>query len=213
MNILVGRFCAVRCFLRVLMRFSLLLGLGFIQLAQGQVYQPSGKSYELTWPRGKWNGKESFRDVYCVTFPAAEQAQKVVYSMFNGNAIYLVRVLYPDNLLASIAVSTIPAGRGQDEEINRLLDLERQAEAGYEQSYNITEFSTDFGRSIALRIKDVAPKGPAVLSLWLGPFIVQQSSPLNRFRSIDSSFADPTDSRWLFYKQRPNRQLIALKLN
>jgi len=92
-------------------RLTGLLGLLLLALPSAAViaqgYELSGKSYEMTWPKGKWNGKFGFPGVYCVTFPMPDKAERLTTAMFNRNAINLTRVVYPDRLAATIAISTV----------------------------------------------------------------------------------------------------------
>src|SRR5712671_1775605 len=118
----------------------------------------------MTWSAGAWDGKHEFPHVYCVTFPAAKSALRLGHAMFNQSAIYLTHVEYPQALVAAIVVSTVPAGRLVKEEVTRLVEVERNLELEYKHDYGITQFSTEFGPTIGLRIKDVAPGGK------IGPF-------------------------------------------
>lgn len=124
-----------------------------------QTYELEGKWYTMKWSAGAWNGEHRLPNVYCVRFPAASTALELGHGFYNRSAIYLTQVLYPEKTGAFVVASTIPAGRSADEEITRLLSLERSAEAGYGTTYNITETQGLFGRTIGLRIKNVAPRG------------------------------------------------------
>ncbi len=153
------------------MRFGLFRRGGFCVLlalmnvpAFAQPYELSGKSYEMTWPKGNWKGKFGFPGVYCVTFPQAERAERLTTAMFNRNAINLTRVVYADRLAAAIAISTVPVGRSAEAEVARMAANEQMAEQAYRHSYHITQFATAFGPTIGLRINDVVPDGPG------GPF-------------------------------------------
>jgi hypothetical protein len=152
---------------RIVLLVSLIMG-SFVQAAQAQQYVLSGKSHEMSWPRGGWDGKHVFPRVYCVTFPTPDKALNLVHAMFNRNSIYLTQVDYPDKLRAAIAVSTIPAGRGADEESSRLIELNRQAEQVTGHSFGISKLVTDFGPTLAMQVKDIAPgskNGPFPLNM------------------------------------------------
>lgn len=142
-------------------RLTGLLGLLLLALPSAAViaqgYELSGKSYEMTWPKGKWNGKFGFPGVYCVTFPMPDKAERLTTAMFNRNAINLTRVVYPDRLAATIAISTVPAGRSAEQEVARMVTNEHMAEQAYRHDYHVTQFSTGFGPTIGLRINDVVP--------------------------------------------------------
>ena len=143
------------------MQFSLLglLVSFFVAATAGaQTYQPGNGASEHFDP-GTFDGKFKFSDVYCVTFPSAQNAFSFVEQWYNADAIHLVRVEYPGRFMANIVVSTVPAGRSAAEEVARLRDGERAAERAYGTNYNITDFATQFGPTIGLRIKDVAPGG------------------------------------------------------
>jgi hypothetical protein len=119
----------------------------------------AGPGSAVTFQPGSWDGKYRWTNVYCVTLPNSATARSVEERLLNNDRIHLLRVEYPSKLMANIAISTIPSGRNADEEVRRLADVERYAENAYKTSYNITEFSTKFGRTLGLRIKDVAPAG------------------------------------------------------
>ncbi len=141
-------------------RLLIALATGLIAVSSGaQTYELSGKWNTAEWTAGTWNGQHSLPGVYCLTFPAPTTAIKMGYGFFNQNGIFLTQVIYPDRSAVSIVTSTIPAGRSASEEIARLLTYERQAEAAYGVSYNIVEGNTDFGPTLSLRIKNVAPRG------------------------------------------------------
>jgi hypothetical protein len=137
----------------------LLVALVLPGLANCQTYQLEGKWYTMKWTAGSWHGEHKFPPVYCVKFPAANTALELGHGLYNRNAIYLTQVLYPEKTGAFIVTSSIPAGRSADEEINRLLSVERGAEAAYGTTYDISETQTLFGRTIGMRIRNVAPQG------------------------------------------------------
>ena len=123
-----------------------------------QQYQP-GKGAAATFEPGLWDGRFQFSNVYCVRFPSPNTAFSFSEKLFNRDAIHLARAEYLDKLMANIVVSTIPRGRTTDEEVARLVEGERAAERTYSHSYNNLEFATQFGPTVGLRIKDVAPAG------------------------------------------------------
>ena len=124
-----------------------------------QTFQLEGKWQTVKWTPGSWNGEHRLPLVYCVRFPAANAALRLGHGFYNRHSIYLTQVLYPENIGAFIVTSTIPAGRSEDDEITRILSGERDAETAYGTSYNISEIQTLFGRTIGLRIRNVAPQG------------------------------------------------------
>lgn len=134
--------------------------LAFPSVALAQQYELSSKAYTMKWLQGGWHGKHTFPGVYCVKFPNPEVAVDLAYALYNRGAIYLASVVYPENISASIVVSTIPPGRTPEFEMSRLANGERQAESAYGVSYNITEFNTAFGPTIGLRINNVADRSP-----------------------------------------------------
>jgi len=54
-----------------------------------------------------------------IAFPSPGIALDLTHAMYNKGSIYLTSVLYPDNLIANVAVSTVPAGRTAEEEVAR----------------------------------------------------------------------------------------------
>jgi hypothetical protein len=144
---------------QILRTFLLLLALLLPSSVLPQEYRLEGKWYSQEWTPGSWNGQYGLPGVYCLRFPAAKTAIRLGYGFYNKNAIFFTQVLYPEKTGAFIVTSSIPAGRGADEEITRLEALERNAESMYGISYNIAEMQTAFGRTIALKIPNVAPQG------------------------------------------------------
>ena len=135
------------------------------ELVIAQEYELTGKAYTATWsPPGTWDGQHTFPDVYCVKFPSPKTAKDLAYAFYNRSAIYLASVVYPENLVAAIVVSSIPPGRTAEFEVSRLANIEGQAARDYKTNYNITEFKTAFGPTVGLRINNVADHGKA------GPF-------------------------------------------
>lgn len=120
-------------------------------------YERDGKSYKMTWPLGGWDGKHSLPSVFCAKFPMPEQAKDLVFAFYNNKAIYHSDVIYPDNLAATITVSTVPAGRTPEFEVARLIEQKRQSESVNKINFNISEFKTDFGPTMGARIRDVMP--------------------------------------------------------
>jgi hypothetical protein len=148
-------------------------------LVAAQGYELAGKWYTMKWPPGSWSGKHSLPNVYCLTFPSASSAVELGHGFFKGGGIYLTQVLYSDQAAAYIVASTIPAGRSAEDELNRLRSNERQAEAAYGVSYNITENQSAFGTTINLRIKNVAPQGGKAPPFPLArPMISSARSPI-----------------------------------
>lgn len=151
------------------------------QLVVAQQYQLTGKAYRATFsPPGSWDGQHTFPEVYCVKFPSPKTAKDLAYAYYN-RAIFLSDVVYPENLIAAIAVSSIPPGRTAEFEVSRLANVERQAERNYKVNYNVTEFKTAFGPTVGLRINNVADRGNA------GPFPLVRalySSPAEHIHSM-----------------------------
>jgi hypothetical protein len=143
-----------------------------------QTFQLEGKWQTARWTRGSWNGEHRLPPVYCVKFPAANAALQMGHGFYNRNSIYLTQVLYPENIGAFIVTSTIPAGRSEDEEITRLLLGERDAETAYGTSYNITEMQTVLGRTIGLKIRNVAPQGGNAPFPLVRPIIRAPRAPI-----------------------------------
>jgi hypothetical protein len=127
--------------------------------ASPQTYQLEGNWHIAKWKPGSWHGEHRLASVYCLKFPAANSAIELGHGFYNRNTIYLTQVLYPEKTGAFIVTSSMPAGRSADEEITRLLSLERNAEAAYGIPYNITEMQSLFGRTIGMRIRNVSPQG------------------------------------------------------
>ena len=153
---------------KTLLSVFLFLAVGFTSAAHSENYQLSGKSYEMTWPKGGWNGSLSFPNVYCATAPSPEMAQRLTQAMFNGNAIYVGKIEYPENLLLAVVFSSIPRGRSAEGDVAKLLATNREnqerAKAG-SIVYEISELVTSFGPTIGLRLNNIESDTPST-----GPF-------------------------------------------
>jgi hypothetical protein len=143
-----------------------------------QTYQLEGKWYTFKWTPGSWHGEHRFPSVYCVKFPAASTAIELGHGLYNRNAIYFTQVLYPQKTAAFIVTSSIPAGRSADQEITRLMAVERDAETASGTSYNISEMQTPFGRTIGMRIRNVAPEADKTLFPLVRPIIRPAREPI-----------------------------------
>jgi hypothetical protein len=130
------------------------LGLAAFPLsAIGETYTLSGQAITTKYSPGSWDGKFAFPNVYCTAFPMPEKAISLRQAFFNNQAIFLVDVLYPDKLVATIAVSTVPANQDADEAIAKILNNERSVEksmATVGVGYKVSELSTDFGRTVGI---------------------------------------------------------------
>jgi hypothetical protein len=167
---------------------------GFLwcSFAIGQQYEESAKGVDARGTPGWWNGEHTFSSVLCVKFPRPEGVFRLMENLYNGNAIYLVRAEYVDKMIASVTSSTMPPGRTVEQEIPRLAEVERAAERSYGHSYNISEFSTAFGPTIGLRIRDVSPGGrngpfPLVRALYRPAKLPIESVSVHRLfaRGVD----------------------------
>jgi hypothetical protein len=140
--------------------------------AGAQEYKLTGKSYEMTWSKGTWNGAVGFPGVFCATLPAADKAESMTQAMFNNNGIYLARIEYPESLtLATIATSTVPPRKTPEEEMELLLALNRRNQSAITDAgarYDVTELRTEFGATIGLTLTNVSQgnkeSGPFPLS-------------------------------------------------
>jgi hypothetical protein len=132
-----------------------------------------------------------FSDVYCLTFPGSGSV-KVREQMYTNNAVHLARVEYSEHLMANIVVSTIPEGRSQEEEIGRIIALEKNAENAYKVDYHITTSKSDFGKMIGLRINNVAPRGRRDPFPLVRPLLKREKEPIVSM-SVHRLFVGETD--------------------
>lgn len=161
-------------------------------LALAQSYRFTQPPTEVPIPKGAWDGEHELTGVYCIKFFNANEALRLTQGFMNAGAIHFTRVIYPDALAAYIVASTIPNGRSADEEIARLLSIERSAESAYQHNYNITESGSEFGTVIGLRINDVADVGKT------GPFplvrpVIRPARPPIESMSVHRIFARGPD--------------------
>jgi hypothetical protein len=104
-----------------------------------------------------------FQDVYCLEFPAGADTQ-LQEQFFSNSAVHLVRAEYPNRTMLNVVVSTVPDGRDPNQEFDRLVEVERNLEAGYQTDYHLTVQGSGSDRVIHERIYDVTPGGKG------GPF-------------------------------------------
>jgi hypothetical protein len=123
-----------------------------------ETYQQSGKSYEMTWPKGDWDGLMGFPGVYCAKAPASGQAKMLTQTMFSGGAVYVGKIAYPNNILMAVVFSSIPAGRTAEEDVAKLLasnkDSQKRAQAA-KLTYEVDERPSKLGTMIAIRINNI----------------------------------------------------------
>ncbi|MBS4097914.1 MAG: hypothetical protein KGZ83_13870 [Sulfuricella sp.] len=153
---------------KTLLFVSLLLIGGLASVAHSESYQLSGKSYEMTWPTGGWNGGMSFPNVYCATAPFPEKAEWFTQAMFNRNTIYVGKIRYPNNLLLAVVFSSIPPGRSAEDDIAKLLATNRENQDRAKAAsivYEVSEFTTSFGPTLGLRLNNIESDTPGT-----GPF-------------------------------------------
>ncbi|WP_050476948.1 hypothetical protein [Herbaspirillum rhizosphaerae] len=167
-----------RKFQKKIVSLGIVLALGAMPVL-AQQYTLSGKTYEMTWPNGGWDGKYAFPGVFCVAFPTPDRAKRMVTGMFNRNAIHLVRTIYDQQIMAAIAVSVVPEGRDAEAEITKLADMYRQGESASGRSFGVERLTTGFGPTLGLKMKDIAPEsrnGPFPLNI--GAFYNPAKQPI-----------------------------------
>ena len=139
--------------------FSILAALSFLGLmafsitAIGETYTLSGQAITTKYSPGSWDGKFTFPNVYCTAFPIPEKAVSLRQAFFNNKTIFLVDALYPEKLVTTIAVSTVPANQDSAEAITNILNNERNNEIAMVKAgigYKVSELSTDFGRTVSV---------------------------------------------------------------
>jgi|GEM_PF-1610961 len=150
--------------------------------AIAETYTLSGQAITTRYSQGEWDGKFVFPNVYCTSFPMPEKAKQIRRAYFNNQAIHLVDVLYPDKLVATIAVSTIPASQNESEAIEKIIGNELNSEIAMQKAgagYKVSELSTNFGRTVG-----VVTTNPS-LGNRNGPF------PLSRAFFVSPSLEKP----------------------
>lgn len=141
---------------------------GMTGMARAEPYQLSGKSYEMTWPNGGWDGFLGFPGVYCARAPAPGDAKILTQAMFNGGAVYVGKIAYPNKILLAVVFSSIPAGRTAEEDVAKLFasNKDNQAHAhAVKATYEVEERPSKLGTMIALRINNIESDTPET-----GPF-------------------------------------------
>lgn len=181
---------------KLLSLFSLALALTLVAPASAQTYQLSGKSYEMTWSDGSWDGSMGFPKVYCAKAPMPEKAQTFGQAMFNGNAIYVGKILYPDNVLLAIVFSSMPAGRSAQDEFEKQLARSKATQElakAAAQVYEVSELSTKFGATVGLRINNVESDTPSTGPFPLAKNIIASKDGALLSMSVHRLFARGSD--------------------
>lgn len=120
-------------------------------------YEIKGKAHDVQQLKGDWDGKHTFPKVYCTTFPTPKKAKSLRYAFSQHGAIYLVHVYYPNDLIAAIAVSTVPATKSSQVAFEQILSNERRYEEKLKKaglSYTISEFPGAFGPVVGVVSKN-----------------------------------------------------------
>lgn len=117
------------------------------------------KAQTISLAKGKWDGKYTFPNVYCTTYPTPAKALSMSQTFYNGMSIYLVEVTYPDNLVAAVAASTIPASLDAKEIVAKILKNESSNETKFKKAglgYKVSELATSFGRTVSVVATNLA---------------------------------------------------------
>ncbi|MDD5470712.1 MAG: hypothetical protein PHP05_02195 [Sideroxydans sp.] len=117
----------------------------------GMSYELYGQATTTKLPNGTWDGYASFQNVYCTNFPTPEYAISLHQAYFNNKSVFLASVVYPDNRIASIVVSTIPEYQNEGLATELILGSERDNEAALAKdgiAYKVSTSAGMFGRSI-----------------------------------------------------------------
>ena len=181
---------------RVLSLFSLALVHELVAPAIAETYQLSGKSYEMTWTKGDWDGSMGFPKVYCAKAPMPEKAISFVQTMFNGNAIYVGKILYPDNVLLAVVFSSMPAGRSAQEEFEKQLARSKESQERARAAallFEVSELSTKFGPTVGVRINNVESDTPNTGPFPLAKNIVARKDGALSSMSVHRLFAKGSD--------------------
>jgi hypothetical protein len=132
---------------------------------------------------GSWDGVHEFANVYACQFPFPEIATCMIQVMFNGNAIHMTKVDYPDDYCIYIVSSTRPFGKSEEEEFeeqkNRVMDLVNSL--GELIKAGAQKVPLGFGEGVFYDLKNVAIDNDAALfpfelSFYNKPSLVTMSS-------------------------------------
>ncbi len=160
--------------------------------ASAQSYQLSSKSYEMTWPKSDWNGYMGFPKVYCAQAPSPERAQSFTQSMFNGNAIYVGKILYPDNILLAVVFSSLPTGRSAEDDTTKQLTDNKATQAranAASLTYEVAELPSQFGSMIGVRINNIESDTPSTGPFPLAKKLIANSDGTLTSMSVHRLFA------------------------
>lgn len=121
-------------------------------------YQLSGKPQITTWPNGDWDGFVSVPNLLCLNFPDPSAARELSRASFNNNSMAIIRVIYKDDLIAAIGMSTRPPTRTAKDDLQRFLEHYRSEERSAKENglvYQVTVSDSPFGETIGLRLNNV----------------------------------------------------------
>jgi len=115
-------------------------------------------------PPGSWHGRYEFPGVYCLTFPVAGEASRLVSELLNGDAVSLTRVDYGP-LQMSVVSSTMRASLTDERE--HLDQIARAADAAAslpDGLYSVGTEDSPMGPVVRRRLTNVASRGPRHLA-------------------------------------------------
>ena len=145
-----------------------LICLSCATLSYAGSYQLSGRPQTTTWPNGGWDGYVSIPNLLCLNFPDPSTAQELTRASFNNHSVAVIRVIYKDDLVAAIGMSTRPPTRTAKDDIQRFIEHYRSEEKFAKESgltFLVTVFDSPFGETIGLRLNNVISDTPET-----GPF-------------------------------------------
>lgn len=178
-----GHSTTARTRLRTLLSCLLMLG---IQPSIAQQFEFSTGPVTGEWSRGAstWDGKHTFLNIYCAQFPQPRMVKSTSEGLLNHNAISFFRVVYKDTGLAAfIVTSTVPAGRTDNDELQRLLVAERQqASAVAEVSpdvmrYRVATQESQWGTMIRMHMFNVSERPGQDIFPLAKPLLAQADAP------------------------------------
>lgn len=131
-------------------------------------YQLSGKPQSTTWPNGGWDGYVSVPNLLCLNFPDPSTALELTRASFNNHSLAVIRVIYKDDLVVAVGISTRPPTRTAQDDLQRFLEHYRSEERYAKENglvYQVTTLDSPFGETIGIRLNNVMSDTPET-----GPF-------------------------------------------
>ncbi|WP_394756817.1 hypothetical protein [Rhodoferax sp.] len=145
-----------------------------------QSFQLSSKFLEARFS-GKqqlWNGQHRFGNVFCLTFPRANDADALAEAMYNNNTLYFSRAAFNDMTAIFVVASTVPAGRSVEVEIGNLSAQNQKGVEAYPRNFSQSQANGVLGPSLVLTVRNAKEGEKGQVFPFVRPVDTRADAPL-----------------------------------